>query len=132
MPEDHPWDLVPFEPDTETVQRVGWILSIVLFLLAILSAAGELLGWWSDLGEVGMTVGTLGGLFVAFATLVLGADSAEVRAVHQAVSDNGDKLERLHPIDRKLERLEKLEELDRVQYELDKQTGVLEDIRDLL
>ncbi len=139
---------MPYRLDTETVERIGWILSAVFFLIAIVSAIGEIagwvepisraaehvglgqiVGWWNDVGEVGMTVGTLGGLFLTFTTLIRGADSTEVRAVHDAVESNGDKLDKLDSIDAKLG---KLDDLDRVQLELDKQTGVLEDIRDLL
>lgn len=129
MPGEPPSGRVPYRLDTETVERIGWILSAVFFLIAIVSAIGEVLGWWNDVGEVGMTVGTLGGLFLTFTTLMRGADSTEVRAVHGAVESNGAKLDKLDSIDAKLG---KLDDLDRVQLELDKQTGVLEDIRDLL
>lgn len=45
--------------------RLGWTLTGLFFLLAIVSLTGVLLGGWNDLGEVGTTVGTISGLLVA-------------------------------------------------------------------
>lgn len=152
MPEEPPSGRVPYRLDTETVERIGWTLAAVFFLIAIVSAIGEfagwaepisraaehvglgqIAGWWNDVGEVGMTVGTLGGLFLTFTTLIRGADSSEVRAVHEAVESTGETLSSIDAkADLQIEKLDKLDDLDRVQLELDRQTGVLRDIRDLL
>jgi hypothetical protein len=112
------------EPDPETATRVGWILAALLFGLGIVSLVGEFLGWWNDLGEIGTVVGTVGGLVVAVATYQHGADRAQVTAVRREVQGNGELLEAL---DRKADaQLDHLSELDRIQVELDEQTGVLD------
>lgn len=130
MLEGHRYGTVLSEPDPGTATRVGWILAALLFLLGAVSLEGDLLGWWNDFGEVGTLVGTLGGLLVAVATYQHGADRPQVKAVHGAVEDDGETLSSLD--DKADRQLEKLDELDRIQFELGKQTGVLEDIRDLL
>lgn len=133
MLEDRRYRAVLSDPDPETATRIGWIVAALLFLLAAVSFAGELLGWWNELGELGMTVGTLGGLVVAVATYQHGADRSQVKGIHEAVEDNGETLSSLDgKADLQLGKLAQLDELDRIQLELDKQTGVLEDIRDLL
>lgn len=97
---------------TSTFQRLSWILAILFFGMAILGIVGELLGWWNEIGEVLTIVGTIGGLIVSWAALSAGATERQVDRVHAAVVDNGDKLQ-------------KLDELDAIQLELDRQTGVL-------
>lgn len=142
------------DPDPETATRVGWILTALLFLLGAVSIAGELLGWWNDLGEIGAIVGTLGSLVVGVATYQHGADRSQVQAVHGSVEANGatlrrlegkadeqlvqlSKLDQLDRLDR-LEELEKLDQLDELarletlQVGQGEQTAVLEDIRDHL
>jgi hypothetical protein len=115
------------DPDPETATRVGWILTAMLFLLGVVSIAGELLGWWNDLGEIGALVGTLGSLVVGVATYQHGADRAQVKAVHEAVRGNGETLASLdEKADLQLDKLDELDELDRIQVELDRQTDVLD------
>lgn len=113
------------ELDHETVQRIGWVLAALLFGLAIVSFIGEIRGWWGFFGEIGMIVGTIGGLFISFANLLLGADGKSQRVVHEAVSSNGETL---------MEQNEILGEqtgmLVQLTEAMERQTGVLEDIRD--
>lgn len=97
---------------TATVQKIFFVLAILFFGMAILGIVGELLGWWNDIGEVLTIIGTLGGLMLSGAGLSTGASEEQVSRVHQAVVDNG-------------EQLEKLDNLDAIQLELDRQTGVL-------
>lgn len=102
--------------DPTTVQRSFLILAALFFAMAILGLVGEVLGWWNDAGEVMVTVGTLGGLILTAATYTTGTTEDKVARVHGAVVDNG----------RKLDKLEKLDGLDRIQGELDRQTGVMD------
>lgn len=99
--------------ETATVQRILLVLAVVFFSMAIVGIVGEIRGWWNDVGEVLTIVGTLGGLFVGTAALTTGASEAQVATVHEAVVDNGEKLEQL-------------DKLDVIQHELDQQTGVLD------
>lgn len=133
MTDEREYRLVPIEPEPETVTRIGWTLTIVLFIVGVVSLLGEILGWWNDLGEIGTTVGVLGSTLIGYATLKYGADRSQVSAVHEAVEGNGKTLKSLdRKADKQIEKLDKLDDLDRIQLELDQQTGVLEDIRDLL
>lgn len=142
MLDGRPYGRMPVDPDPETATRVGWILTALLFLLAVVSLAGEFLGWWNDLGEIGTIVGTLGSLLVGVATYQHGADRAQVGHVHRAVTSNGETLSSLETkaddqLDEleKLERLEQLDELDKLeqlQHGQAEQTRVLEAIRDRL
>lgn len=109
---------------TATVQKIFLALMVIFFGMAILGIVGEIFGWWNDVGEVLTIVGTLGGLFVGVATLSTGSSEEQVERVHHAVVENGVRLE---GIDAQLDQLEKLDELDAIQLELDKQTGVLDD-----
>lgn len=114
------------EPDPETVTKLFWYLSGFFFLVAIVSAIGEVRGWWGFVGELGMTVGTLAGILFGSLSLLSGSSESQVSAVERAVLSNGATLtkvdERLVSMDWKLD---KLDDLDKVQLELDVQTGVL-------
>lgn len=103
----------------EQVQRILVTVMILSFLVAILGGVGEHLGWWDALGEVMMTTGTVVGGLAGIFTLYGGASREQVQEVRAAVVDNGDKLD-------------KLDTLDDIQFELDRQTGVLAQIRDRL
>lgn len=113
----------------EQWQRLGWTLTALFFLMAVLGLVGEILGWWNDTGEILITVGAIASIFLGVATLFGGAGRGQVAGVQAAVEVNGFKLD---SVDTKLDKLEKLDDLDRIQFELDEQTGVLRDIRDLL
>ncbi len=106
----------------EQWQRLGWTLTALFFLMAIVGLIGEIVGWWNDVGELSMTIGAIAGLLIGIATLFAGAGRSQVAGVQAAVEANGFKLDKL----------DKLDDLDRIQFELDEQTGVLRDIRDLL
>lgn len=109
--------------ETATVQRIFLVLAILFFGMAILGIVGEIRGWWNDTGEVLTIVGTLGSLFVTGAALSTGSTEAQVDRVHQAVVDNGRRLENLDAIQL---------ELDRQTGVLDEQLAVLTDVRDRL
>lgn len=125
--------------DPHVAQWIFFLLSLFFFGIAILAGIGEWRGWWNLLGEIGMTVGTLAGMFLGAAAYLTGSSEGQVDRVHEAVVDNGRKLEKLDKLD-KLDVIEdaliaedgETSRLDRVQVELDRQTGVLTDIRDLL
>lgn len=106
---------------------------------------GQMLGWWNDVGQILITVGTIVGALAGTVELVSGASLARVEAVqadvggvreavsgvreevggvrrdvgnvHEAVEANGDQLG-------------KLEGLDDIEHALNEQTSVLEQIRD--
>lgn len=84
------------QPDPETAQRNGFILAGLLFLLAIVSFIGEIRGWWGLFGQIGMLLGTIGGLYVSFLSYIEGADVKQVRAVHQAVLDTSEGVQGTH------------------------------------
>lgn len=127
----------------ETAHRILMGGSILMFLLAILGAVGEYLGWWNLVGEVLMTVGTLGGLVLAGVDFLRGASETQVESVQSQLGSMDTKLDRLEPMDGKLESMdskldrldvieaalidedEQISKLDVGQAELDRQTGVL-------
>lgn len=115
-----------FEPDMDTVIRIGWTVTAIAFLVTVVSILGELLDWWGFLGEVGATAGATITVLVGLATLLTGAGRRQVGGVQAAVEANGTKLgklDKLDSMDTKLDKLAKLDDLDRVQFELDTQTG---------
>lgn len=155
MPSDDQPSPVPwYEPDMDTVLKITWGTAILGWLMVLIGIVGELLGWWNDLGEVIVTIGSILGILLTTGSLLLGAGRKQVgqmdgrlRAVHGAVTDNGRTMtsvdRRLISVDRRLisvdGKLDKLESLDVVQAKLDAQTGVLgvqlsvlEQIRDRL
>lgn len=114
-----PWCATVYEPGMDTVIRIGWTVTVIAFLVTVVSIVGEVLGWWGFLGEVGATAGSTITVLVGLATLMAGAGRQQVEGVRGAVEANGAQLE-------KLDKLDKLDDLDRVQAELDAQTGVLD------
>jgi len=108
----------------KTVNRVLTAVSILAFAIAILGAIGEFLGWWNAVGEILITSGAVIGALTGLASLVGGAGQQTVAAIHRTVENNNGLLEESS------QKLDRLETLDDVQYELDRQTGVLEQIRD--
>lgn len=111
------------EPDPDRLIRWSYIAGTLMFLMAGFFLAGELLGWWNDLGEVGVTITTLGGLLITLGAAYFSAGQKLVEAVHGAVVDNGKALSSVDG---------KLDTLDDIQWALDEQTGVLTQIRDRL
>lgn len=101
------------EPDMETVIRIGWTVTILAFVVTVLSGVGEYLGWWNLVSEVGLTAGSVITVLVGLGTMLATAGRQQVSGVRRAVEDNGAKLD-------------KLDDLDRIQLELDKQTGALD------
>lgn len=153
MPPDDQRSPMPwYEPEMNTVLKITWGMAILGWLMALLGIVGELLGWWNDVGEVIVTIGTIIGLLMTTGSLLLGSGRKQVDrmdrrlvSVHGAVLDNGrtmtsvdGKLDKLDELEQ-LEQLKKLDDLDVVQARLDAQTGVLgvqlgvlEQIRDRL
>lgn len=119
--EDRPPGL-PFGMSEETMLRVSWIVAAAFAALAIVSLLGEIFGWWNDLGEVGATVGSIVSVIVTVSAVYYNAGRNQVEKVHDAVVDNGQQLGQL----------DQLDTLDDIQFELDRQTGVLAEIRDRL
>lgn len=103
--------------DPHLAQWIMFLLSLLFFAIAILGAVGEYLGWWGLVGDIAITVGSIAGLLLGVATHITSATETQLGTVHDAVRDNGEKLDTLVDID---------EDLDRVQLELDTQTGVLD------
>lgn len=97
--------------------------SILGFLVAILGLVGELLGWWDLAGEVLMAGGTLAGLVLASVDLLRGASEAQVEGIDETLDSVDAKL---GTMDTKLDKLETIDE------KMDRQTVVLEQIRDRL
>lgn len=100
------------------VQRILVTVMILSFLVAILGGVGEVLGGWDAIGEVMMTAGTSVGALAGILTLLGGATQDQVRTIRSTVADNNTLLRRGN---------RKLETLDGIQFELDRQTGVLAD-----
>ncbi len=141
---------MPWSPDPDTVIKIGWIVALLAFLVAVVSAIGEVRGWWGLIGEIGMTVGGTVSVLVGLGTLWFSAGRDQVDAVDEQLDSMDHTLggvdDKLDSMDGKLDKLDsmdgkldKLDDLDRVQVELDAQTGVLDrqvellaDIRDQL
>lgn len=107
----------------ETAHRFLMGGSILMFLVAILGAVGEVLDWWDAFGEVLMTVGTLGGLVLGGVDFFRGASEGQVQAVKGRLGSVDGKLDRLGTMDGKLDQLEtmdsKLDQLETMDSKLD-------------
>lgn len=131
------------EIDPETATRLIWLMAGLSFLLAIVSAVGEVLGWWGFVGELGMTVGGVSGLVLTAFGIFSTSSREQVADVHETVRDQGHTLRSMDGKLDRLDRLDKLDDLDVikdaliaedghaskldvVQTELDRQTGVLD------
>lgn len=123
--------------DLDRLYHLMITLSLIGLGMVILSLVGEHLGWWNDIGEILLSFGTLLSVLTALVALVMGATRGQVRQASDAILENNTKLgtidrkldtanSRLGTIDGKLDKLEKLDDLDRVQVELDTQTGVMD------
>lgn len=108
--------------------------TILSFGIALLGLVEELLGWWNDVGEAFMYLGTAAGLALAATTAVIGSTRSQVDETTQAVEDNGVVLHRMHRrlggVDDQLGGVD--EKLDSVDQKMSKQTIVLEKIHDKL
>jgi hypothetical protein len=140
MPEE---SAIPFGLTEDQLIRLSWIMAAFFFGMAILGVVGEVLGWWNDIGEILVTVGTLAGVAVTIGVAYYGAGRNQVNAVRQTVEDNNEVLqdnnellqdnnqvlhdnnEILKESNDKLDQLEKLDQLDR-------QVELLQGIRDRL
>lgn len=117
---------LPFGITEDQLIRISWILAAFFFGMAILGAVGEVLGWWNDVGEVLVTVGSLAGLFVTVGVAYYSAGRDQVAAVRETVQDNNEILEDNNEVlSESNEKLDKLEHLDR-------QVELLQGIRDRL
>lgn len=146
MPSDNPSNRMPWEPEPETVERYLLFLIVLGLVMVVVGVLGEVLGWWNDTGEVLATVGALVSLLVSAGFGVYTSSRRQVQGVRQAVLENGvqlgklDKLDKLEVIERALvaedRRTSKLDvvqvELDRQTDVLDRQVGLLTQIRDRL
>lgn len=99
--------------------------TIFFFGMAIVGFVGELLGWWNDVGEALMQVGSAGGALLGGATLVVGSSRSQVEATKDAVEDTRDAVDETK---RAVE--DNGDTLERVDEHLSEQTRVLRQIRD--
>lgn len=122
--------------------------TIVFFAMALVGFVGELLGWWNDVGEVLMGVGTAGGALLGGATLVVGSSRSQVEATREAVESTRNAVESTRDAvestrdavgstkDAVGSTREAVEsngaKLDSVDAELSQQTRILAEIRDRL
>lgn len=86
----------PFTPlgrDMDRVEKVGWLLSLLWLIVAIISGIGEYRGWWELAGEIGLTVGTLASLLFGFASYLHGEKRNHLQRIYEAVRSTGDTLE---------------------------------------
>lgn len=151
MPNKRASNGVPWEPDMDTAIRLTWVAAGLFMLLAIVSAIGGSLGWWDLIGEIGMGIGGTVSIVLALIAVLssagrgqvmgLGQDvrsvdenvrsldanvrsvDANVRSVDQNVEMNGEKLDLIGKALAGEGGV--LRELDRIELELDAQTGVL-------
>lgn len=130
------WDLVG-----EIGMSVGATLSVLATLVGIGAAAGR-----EQVDELGDEVSSVGrdvqsvGRDVRSVGEGLRSVGSEVQSVGSEVQSVGSHVQDVHSAVEKSgailvsvdSKLDDLDDLDKVQLQLDKQTGVLEDIRDLL
>lgn len=121
----------------DTAIRLTWVAAGFFMLLAIVSAIGEILGWWNLIGEIGMGIGGTASVILTLIAVLssagrgqvagLGQDvrsvDENVRSVDRNVEKNGEKLDFVGKALAGEEGV--LRELDRIELELDAQTGVL-------
>lgn len=127
------------------VHRVLIALMVLGFGMALVGVVGEVLGWWNDVGQTLVTVGTIVGALAGTVELVSGASEGTVEAVREDVGGVREALGSVRAevggvredvgevhdaVEANGEQLGKLETLDDIQRALDKQTGVLEEMRD--
>lgn len=120
---------VAWPPSMDAVIRIGWIITILAFVVTVLSGISEYRGRWNLVGEVGLIAGSVITVLIGAGTLAASAGRVQVAGVREAVEANGETLSGLgRKADLQLVRLEALDaidDLDALQLELDKQTGVL-------
>lgn len=128
-------------PEPETAEKIVWYMAAASFLIAVISGIGEYRGWWNLIGEVGMIFGTIASVLLSGVGVLMTGSRRQVgrvesavgqvhRAVgmvHGAVQWNGAMLQNMDTKLEGLDKLERLDELDKIQLELDVQTGVLGD-----
>lgn len=129
-------------PDPDTAIKVGWTVAALAFLVAVLSAIGEYRGWWGLIGQIGMTVGMVVSILVAMGTYVYGTGRDQLDKVYNAVESHGETLRMNHRTLRSMDTTMDavgealaggmIQELDVIQVELDRQTGVLDDQVEIL
>lgn len=133
---DDPDSRLPFGMSDETLIRLSYILSAIFFLIAILGAIGEIRGWWGLIGELAITVGTIGGLLAALGALYYGAGRGQVERIRDVVQDSNQKLDKLGQLDAIEDAIAgdegMIRELDRIELQLDAQTGALGEQTQLL
>lgn len=113
----------------ETAHRILMTGSILMFLLALVGAVGEYLGWWDLLGEVFMTVGTVGGLILGGVDLLRGASEEQVDGVSAQLGSMDDKLGTVYG---KLDKLDSMDgKLDSMDGKLGTMDGKLDKLDDL-
>lgn len=106
--------------------------TIFFFGMAIVGFVGELLGWWNDVGEALIQLGSAGGALLGGATLVVGSSRSQVEATKDAVEDTRDAVEDTRDaVDETKHAVEDNgDTLERVDEHLSEQTRVLRQIRD--
>ncbi len=92
-------DYTPWAPHPKTIIRLGWTTAALGLLVAIVSAIGEIRGWWGLLGQLGMTIGTLVSILIAIAT---GTYASSKHQAEQLLTLNRSHSERLTSVDESL------------------------------
>lgn len=113
--------------ELDRLERLLWILSALGLALALLGVVGESRGWWNDLGELFVSLGTVASVAAAVVAPVVDATTDQVTRVAEGVEANGGKLDRV--ADRSQANGDKL---DAVNDHLGAQREVLVQIRDRL
>ncbi|HEV8360073.1 MAG TPA: hypothetical protein VGR28_06435 [Candidatus Thermoplasmatota archaeon] len=120
--------------DLDQLQRITTIGAVISWALAGVFAAGELLGWWHDAGELGIVVSIVTAVPLTVLTLLLSATKGQARALvlgvaagNQMMRDGNRKLDEAN---RKLD--ESNRQHDETNRKLDAIAVLLTNIRDRL
>jgi predicted negative regulator of RcsB-dependent stress response len=130
---------MPFDVDPIQLERILLVGAVLGLLVAALGVLGELVGWWDDVGELLVTTGMLASVVLGLGFGLANASRRQVESVREAVEGHGAMLTDVHrAVDGNGDKLDDVREaiagengvvteLDVVQAELDRQTGVLEE-----
>ena len=117
--------------DLDRLQKYCTIGSILSFGVAALAAVGEYLHWWGDFGPWLWSLATPAGLLLGIIAALVSATKGQAREIAVGVKGSNAKLDQANvKLDENNAMLRRF--MEAVVTRLDRQTELLEEIRDRL